>query len=238
MVLLRGEIIAQPHRGTGDLQARATNASLSYVQGMAYSGGTEHRGLWPAPIHFGPFPATYRANLCSVDNYSTDHRGNIVCRQSDVNGAVRRGLRLFYGLPGGTVGTQTTGEVTRHETRPTRYFLHVSCRRRSRGPKHHTLPHGQSRFAGSSRPTDNAGGTHAAVDARHAPNARRTERTHCSGKSDNARNSARARSTNASRSARNHAGATGACPHGTISVTNHAIWSADDTGNRPHRIPL
>jgi hypothetical protein len=52
-------------------QARATNASLSLVQGMACSGGTEHRGLWPAPIHFGPFPATYRAIGTLCGNCST-----------------------------------------------------------------------------------------------------------------------------------------------------------------------
>lgn len=106
-MLLRGEIVLllPSHKDGGLLskaqvifKARATNASLSYVQGMAYSGGTEHRGLWPAPIHFGPFPATYRAIFCSVDNYNTHDPVNpMYCieRRSRL-GAVRRvGLQIL-----------------------------------------------------------------------------------------------------------------------------------------------
>ena len=48
-------------------KARATNASLSYVQGMAYSGGTEHRSLWPAQIHFEPFPRRTEFNFNSLE---------------------------------------------------------------------------------------------------------------------------------------------------------------------------
>lgn len=72
-LLLHGEIVI-PASCRVIFQARATNASLSLVQGMAYSGGTEHRGLWPAPIHFGPFPATYRAIRTLCGNCSTNAR--------------------------------------------------------------------------------------------------------------------------------------------------------------------